>query len=141
MHLALPVIAALLFATAATPPSPAPKKDAMAIEWEVLTAMIQGGTNNGYALNCDDPTLKAKSLTFVMESKTGKTTTAKTECTKGGNRGIVNIQLPAGGAPYNIKAVVDGKPQSASEHVKGFAESDSVHVRIYALGCTDEKCT
>jgi len=130
------VLAAAAALVAAAPP---PAKGAsMEIEWELLTAALQGGRNNGYARACDAAP-GVKQLTFTVEAA-GKKAVTSAPCTAGGNRGVVKISLPEGAGPYTVTAVADGLAKSKSERVKGFTAKDVVHLRIYAEGCDQAAC-
>ena len=111
----------------------------LAIDWELLTASIQGGLDNGFALDCDDPKIAATSLEFTVESSTGTSRTLA-DCPAGTHVGTVTLALPDAVGPYTLSATVAGKPMSASERVRDVRRNSAARVRIYGLGCDMPAC-
>jgi hypothetical protein len=117
-----------------------PPPNQMSIEWELLTAMLSSGINNGYGNPCDDAKQPVKTLVFVVEGAKHKKAETRLACPKGQNRNELVIKLPDDGGPYSLRVTSPDRPKLKSEHVKGFQRNDTVHVRIYAAGCDASGC-
>jgi hypothetical protein len=112
----------------------------MDIEWELLTAALSSGTNNGWANPCDDPKQPVKALVFVVENSKHKKAETRFACPKGQNRGVTAINLPEGEGPFWLRTTSPDRAALKSEHVKEFTRKDTLHVRIYAAGCDSQAC-
>jgi hypothetical protein len=127
----------LLVCSVARSEPPANKMD---IEWELLTASLSGGTNNGWANPCDDPKQPVKTLVLVVKNAKHEAAETRLACPRGQNRGVFTINLPDAAGPYWLRATSPDRPALKSEHVKSFTVKDTVHLRIYAAGCDAQSC-
>jgi hypothetical protein len=108
------------------------------LEWDLLSAYLSGGTNNGFAVKCDAlPPVTV--LTLRVEGGAGARSTA-VACPAGAARGVVAVDVPDGIGPYVISGVAEGRPSSVSERVRDVRPTDAVSLRIYLDGCDQPAC-
>jgi hypothetical protein len=112
----------------------------LAVAWDLITANIQGGTNNGFAINCDDPSLMASTLVFTTKNAANQTATTMVACPAAMNSGNASLSLPDQTGPFTLSAVIAGKPMSSSDKLQNVAAGQAPHVHIYAFGCDMPFC-
>jgi hypothetical protein len=112
----------------------------LGITWDLETANLQGGTNNGFAINCDDPTVNATTLTFSVTNGAAHTVMTMTPCPAGANSGSATLQLPDSTGPFTLSAVIVGDATSASDHLQNVMPGSNPTLRIYAMGCDAPTC-
>jgi hypothetical protein len=110
------------------------------LSWELITANIQGGTNNGFAVACDDPMVSATMIAFTVQSSTGATVDTIAPCPAGQTQGNSAAAIPSGAGPYTLTAILPGAAMSKSERISGLTTTSSAHIRIYAFGCDAPMC-
>jgi hypothetical protein len=112
----------------------------LAIRWDLLTANLMNGTNNGFAINCDDPTLSATMISFLVTNVGNTMITTVGPCPAGASSGMQTLALPDPNGPFVVSATLVGKPMSASQKVQNVTPASSVNLRIYAFGCDAPEC-
>jgi hypothetical protein len=109
--------------------------------WEVISANIQGGNNNGFTENCD--VAGATSLTItVQNTMTQQKTTVNQQCPAGMNSGAIDsLPLPDTNGPYAVFGVLDQVPKSVSQRLMVPSyPPPPLHLKIYAGGCDMPEC-
>ena len=117
-------------------------KDSIALDWSLLTADLSAGTNNNFAIKCDDPKAQVTKMVFSVTSKSGVTRTTDVPCPAGADSGVATLRTPdTAGGTYDISAVCDGKPMSASDKIHAFQYgAGAVFVHVYVGGCDQANC-
>ena len=116
-------------------------KNQMEVGWALLSAFIQGGTNNGYQVDCDKGGISM--LTFTATNPmTGKSMMSNAPCPAGANSGTAAIALPDVTGPFTITGVAAGKPMSVGEKIRNVnpASGNTPTIRIYVEGCDQAAC-
>ncbi len=112
----------------------------VSVRWNLIGMNIQGGLNNGFPINCDDPMVMATSLTIVAKTDSGLTSMQSVPCPPGQNTGMLELAPPDLVGPYTVTGSLDGKPMSVSQHVHDVTLMSGATVPIYALGCDMPEC-
>lgn len=114
----------------------------LALYWSLLTANIQGGTNNGFVVTCDDSSLSSaiKTVTFTVQNGAGQKTTTTVPCPAGQSTGNIDLKLPDPTGPFLVYGVADGQASSVSEHLHNISPNSDISIRIYVFGCDAPSC-
>jgi len=118
----------------------APGAATIDVNWSLLTANLQGGVDNGFALDCDKA--GATGIRFQLQDESSQTvTTGMTPCPAGQATGAMQVPLPKANQPYTLSATLVGVPKSVSERVKSVMVGGPTYtLRIYAQGCDSPAC-
>lgn len=113
----------------------------LTVYWQLLTASIQGGSNNGFTIDCDE--VPATQIQFAVTSSAGGAPTnafTTVACPAGSHDAQATIDLPDATGPWAITASLVGVNDSKSEIVRDVEPGDAPTVRIYAQGCDSLAC-
>ncbi len=127
----LALLAALAAVARADPP-PKPAPPSVQLNWRLLTAMLQNGHNNGYALTCGEAA--ASRILVRARAADGATATTTVDCPRAADNGWITLPV-RGRAPFTFTATVPGVPAARSEQVRGAVAGDTITLRTYAGGC------
>jgi hypothetical protein len=112
----------------------------LAVAWDLLTANLMNGTNNGFAINCDDASLMASTLVFTTRNAANQTAATMVPCPAAMSSGNASLALPDQTGPFTLSAVIAGKPMSSSDKLQNVAAGQAPHIHLYAFGCDAPVC-
>jgi len=117
-----------------------PAAASLSVAWDLITANLMNGTNNGFAINCDDPSLMASTLVFTTKNAANQSATTMVACPAAMDSGSATLQTPDTTGPFTLSAVIAGKSMSSSDKLRNLAPGDVPHLHIYAFGCDAPTC-